>query len=73
MDDTVPAVPRRFSSPTVRGFVGGAIGMTAILLIAALLYSGMTLYTDHKTLMAVVKFINDAQAAQQKQQAPKGP
>lgn len=44
--------------PFLRAVLGGAAGMMAVLTIAGLIYAGLTLYADHVTLGAVVRYIN---------------
>lgn len=52
--------------PTMKGFVGAVLGSVAVLVFLGVLYVGWSLYVDHKTVAAIVKFINDAQQAQAK-------
>ena len=55
----------RGENPFRRGLIGGAIGMTGVLLIAALLYGGYTLYVHNQVLNQVVQVLNKITAQQQ--------
>ena len=54
--------------PFLRAVLGGAAGMLTILILAGFVYAGLTIYTDHVTLGAVVRYINSTQT--QKPQTP---
>lgn len=53
-------------SSFVKGFAGA-------LVACVLAFLAWTAYVDHQNIRAVVKFINDAQAAQQRQASNAGP
>ncbi len=50
--------------PFLRSILGGALGMAAVLLITGISWGLWTIRTDHVTLQAIVRMINEAQAKQ---------
>ncbi len=54
----------QLESPFLRGILGGVVGMSAILLIAIVVYGGWIVYSDHHVLVQVVQIINNAQKQQ---------
>ena len=55
------------ASPFVKGVMGAMVGMVATLIVAGL---GYTAYQDHLLIRSVVAYINQVNAAQQRQAGP---